>query len=67
MKNLECRTAKRDLTGELRCPHCGRTLIRRNALETVYLGRLTRFRGDQAIAVCPTCKTNVPVPLRLRA
>ena len=56
---------RNEVLEEHRCGQCGRTLLRRSVVETVYLGRLTRFRGDRAVAVCPTCKSDVPVPLKL--
>ncbi len=52
-------------SADLRCPNCGRTLMRTSGGETVYLARVTFFRSSKATAPCPRCKTEVTVPLRL--
>jgi len=57
--------ALEDRPKELRCPRCRRVLLRVHRAETVYLGRVTQFRGEKADAACPNCKTRIEVPLKL--
>ena len=58
-------TSSTQAGADLRCPNCGRTLMRTNDGVTVYLARVTFFRSSKATAPCPRCKTEVAVPLRL--
>jgi len=50
----------------LNCPSCNRIIV-----DTTQEGgyklrsRMVIFQDNEAYALCPTCKTNVKVPLRL--
>jgi predicted RNA-binding Zn-ribbon protein involved in translation (DUF1610 family) len=50
------------------CPKCGKHIMDTNEDGTKRLrSKVILFRDDGAVAVCPACKAEIPVPLTLNA
>ena len=50
----------------LNCPKCNRIIVDSTQEGGVKLrSRMIVFNGDVALALCPTCKTQVEVPLTI--